>query len=356
MPLISLVVLLFCTTFMFIVLSNSGNAWNSVKIIITYWFPLFIFLQLENDSDNRDVFFTKAMLFLFVVTLCTTYINLLENPSIARALTAGVTAEERVAELQRKNCGDIYLIQSAVMLVPFLINNIAKRIHSIISAIAIVFIFIILLQASFTIALIVFAITLVLSVIFSFKTSVSIKLVIAILIFAIIAINLGDILLFLKNSIDNEYINERVSDLIRAIEDRDVITTKDNFSGRYLLYKLSFDTFKENIFGIGPLYFVATHYGVGNHSQILDDMARYGIFAIAFYVAFFVGYYKFLKERWSKINSANVVIPFMVSMILFLFLNVGFRGNHESLVTLFIMPGLPAVLEKHIDKKQLQIK
>ena len=249
---------------------------------------------------------------------------------------------------QSKNCGDIYLVQSMVLFVPFLLNNIKKKFAPLLNWCVLIFIAVFLMYASFTIALFVYLATVLFSLICMSNTDRYVKvLLISIVVFGLI-INMEAIIEILYGLIDNSYIKERLNTLLSMLNGE----KSDN--GRFDYYKMSYETFVKNPFGVGPFYFEKGR-GIGNHSQILDDLARYGVFAILFYIAFFVNYYKLLANRWATIGSKSVVVPYMLSMIVFLTLNPGFRGSAESVVTLLIMPGLPCVLSerKHFKVKPL---
>ena len=100
-----------------------------------------------------------------------------------------------------------------------------------------------------------------------------------------------------------------------------------------------------NPFGVGAHYsYVVGSKGLGYHSQILDDLARFGVFALAFYAAFFASYYKHLKEAWTRAGYPRIAIMVVITWILFLFLNIGLRSADESIVMLFLMPAIPLLL------------
>ena len=85
-------------------------------------------------------------------------------------------------------------------------------------------------------------------------------------------------------------------------------------------------------------------HGIGYHSEILDDLARYGVFAAGFYLWFFYEYIRMMKEQWSGIGLQSAVFPVCTVYALFLLLNIGFRSADESIFILYILPGLPDML------------
>ena len=85
-------------------------------------------------------------------------------------------------------------------------------------------------------------------------------------------------------------------------------------------------------------------HGIGFHSEVMDDLARYGIFALGFYLLFFYEYARLLREQWTKVGLACVTFPVCTVYALFLLLNIGFRSADESIFMLFILPALPDIL------------
>ena len=343
---VSSVALAYCVVIVYMGVIGYGNAMSSIRIITSYWFPLFLFTVVEQGKNEDVGYFVKLAIAIVVITALTTYFNLLINPSISRSLTASNTSQEVVYGYQSKNCGDIYLVQSMVLLVPFLLNNIKKKLVPLLNWAVLIFIAVFLIHASFTISLFVYIATVLFSLICMSNTDRYVKvLLISIVVFGLV-INMEAIIEFLYGSIDNAFIKERLNTLLSMLNGE----KSDN--GRFDYNKMSYETFIKNPLGVGPFYFEKCR-GIGNHSQILDDLARYGVFAILFYAVFFVNYYKLLIKRWSMIGSNAVVLPYMLSMIVFLTLNPGFRGSAESVVTLLIMPGLPYVLGK---QKQSEVR
>ena len=101
----------------------------------------------------------------------------------------------------------------------------------------------------------------------------------------------------------------------------------------------------DNPFGVGPWYsYHIGEKGIGYHSALLDNMARYGVFAIVFYIAFFSKYYQLLRAQWQKLSLEEAVSPMLFAWIFFLLLNIGFRSADESIFMLYILPVLPDIL------------
>ena len=97
--------------------------------------------------------------------------------------------------------------------------------------------------------------------------------------------------------------------------------------------------------GIGPWYsYVVGDRGIGYHSAILDDMARYGLAALAFYGVFLAKYYRMLREQWARIGLRAAAAVITAGWALLLLLKIAFRAADESIFMLYILPVLPDIL------------
>jgi len=167
-------------------------------------------------------------------------------------------------------------------------------------------------------------------------------MIISALLVIILVIPWEDILFFLSSNIKNEWISNRLQSVAISDEQGGNVGLLGN---RVNLYASSLHTFANNVFGIGPEYSYRMYdNGIGYHSQILDDLARYGIAAIIFYGCFFRSYYVLLVKQWKQINMEEVAMPIIIIYICFLFLNPGFTSAYESVMMFLIIPLLPELI------------
>ena len=118
-----------------------------------------------------------------------------------------------------------------------------------------------------------------------------------------------------------------------------------HMKGRFDAYVHSISTILQHPLGVGPYYFsYEARAFIGRHSQILDDIARYGAAAIVFYCVFLHRYYVLLKEKWSKIGIGSIAGSITIVYAVLLILNIGFRAAEESVIMLFILPELPEIV------------
>ena len=223
---------------------------------------------------------------------------------------------------------------------PIFVYMIKMKFNFILASIALLFIFMAVLKASFTICFLLLIAGIVLSLIY--VKGITGKIIITISVISLLFLPWGSILGRLSVVVDNPYISQRLYEMSRLLSEGVI---EKNVSGRVEAYLSSFQTFIKNPLGIGAHYsYKMLEKGIGYHSQILDDLARYGIFALAFYIAFLSQYYKLLIKQWSKINMAEAVFPMFIVYVGFLILNIAFRSSAESVVVLFILPVLPDII------------
>jgi hypothetical protein len=123
-------------------------------------------------------------------------------------------------------------------------------------------------------------------------------------------------------------------------------------AGRIDVYTRSISTLLHHPLGVGPYYFsYEAKKFIGTHSQILDDLARYGVAALAFCCVFIKRYYTLIEEKWSKIGIGSIAGSITIVYAVLLLLNIGFRSAEESVIMLFILPELPEIVLYQKEKK-----
>ena len=160
----------------------------------------------------------------------------------------------------------------------------------------------------------------------------------------------ADLFSYFASVINNETISERLHSISTSIA---YGMASGNLASRADVYMSSLNTFLKHPFGVGPEYTYSTfENGIGYHSQFLDDLARYGIFGIIFYIAFFIGYYKLIRKQWDKVNMRQIAIPVVVTYFCFLVFNIGFASAHEGVLMLMLMPTLPEFIIRETHRPQ----
>ncbi len=324
------------------VMFNYYDASKHIRVSFTFWGTALIYYLLSYNPPLQRAF-GRFLLILFIINCITSFIGVYFNPSAARALTNASRSPEAIEEdiyLSKRNISSIYLFQSLVVIAPIFIFMVKKKIKTFWAITAVILIFIAILKASFTISLLLLMAGIGLSLIY--VKGIAGKVLLVLFSFILVLLPWSSIFGYLSDVIENSYISTRLHDLSVYFSEGNITGT---VSARFNVYISSFMTFIRHPFGIGAHYsYNKLENGIGYHSQILDDLARYGVFALAFYIVFLTQYFKLLKKQWVKINMEEAVFPIFIVYVGFLILNIAFRSSAESVVMLYILPVLPDLI------------
>lgn len=340
-------VLAYFAVFTFFTLLNVGTADRHIRVSFSFWGTLIIFYITSNYPDLQSRL-CKLMFLMFFATTITSILGVIANPQAARLITYAGNDEQEDIVIRLLNIGGLAFFQGLVITVPIWVSFISQQKYRIFSIVMLVLIFIGLLHASFTISIILFFVAILLGYMAN-KASATKIFIFACVLLLVFVVPWEQVLVYFAERTNNARIHDRLLSLADTWASG---AAEGDLKARVELYGASLDTFLRHPFGVGPEYtYVDFQNGIGYHSQILDDMARYGIFALAFYVAFFAGYFKVVKAQWRKINMEQVAWPVLVLYICFLILNPGFTSAHESVMMLFMIPTIPIVLQKRNNRK-----
>ncbi len=336
-------VLAYFVVFTVLYLLKVDDASAHIRVSFIFWGAALLCFGVLDDGGRCRI--GKYLLFLFIVTVITSSIGVITDNNAARTI-AHVAADDALQNSYKlKNIASIYLFQGMVCFVPVLICLPKNGKQWLLSAILLISVFVVLLNASFTISLLVFVFAVAISLVQrgTGMRRLFMALLIGVLTFVLL-MNASEILLFLSETIENEKISERLYYLAQGI-------VSGSFGGdvgdRWKIYQASLKTFLEHPFGVGAHYsYRIFEDGIGYHSQFLDDLARYGIAALAFYATFFISYYRYLKKQWEKVDCPQVAAAVSMVYLVFLIMNLGFRSADESMMMLFILPVLPLLIAK----------
>ena len=332
-----------------------GDAGKHVRVGLTF-FTVYLLYEVGLTSAGR-VRVGRWMLAMFLITALTSFIGLLENTNAARTIMhSAADNEEATMAYMRQNIATYSFFQSTVCFVPVLIAVFRRK--KWVMELGVAAIGLLMLQASFTIALMIYAIALGLSLAYYAWQQKGYALVVGAIVMCVLAaaflISGSEILTWLAETINNKFISARL------LEIRDLLFLEDRMMtggllGRAERYGASLQTFLTHPMGVGPKYsYKALQDGIGYHSQILDDLARYGVVAIVFYVMYFRGYYQLLRREWSKLGEGSVAGLVTVIYILGLTLNIGMRSGQEAGVMFFVLPALPEIVLQARNRRRLR--
>lgn len=318
-----------------------ADAKDNIRVSLTFFGTAFVYSLYEYDID-RKVRFGNFLLVLFLVTSVTTIVGVIADPGAARAVANASKTKQAFEEdyiLGKKNISSLYLFQSMAIMTPIFVSFIRNQ-KKMIGIVSFAVCFFAILKASFTICLLVFFVGIILSLFYIKGNSKA--FLFAIILIVVLFLPWESIFNWLSKTISNKDISKRMTEL-------SLFFSTGNATGdsalRSLAYESSLKTFLSNPFGIGPLYsYKLGEDGIGYHSQFLDDLARYGVFGLAFYIMFFYRYYKMLKKEWNKVSMGEVAFPITILYFIFVVLNISFRSSVESVVMLYIILYIPDMM------------
>lgn len=335
-------------------LLDVGDASGHIRVSFTFWGTAIIY-YLFSFNKEAQARFGKYLLLLFCVTVITSTIGVFVDNSAARAIANASPKEDAIArdyELMRKNISSIYLFQSIVIFVPVTVMMLRYRRRPMAGAFLLVFIVLAVLKASFTISLLVLIAGGYLALISNRRVPVMIILTLCLV--ALVILPLDTIFELFAGVIPNHYISTRLEEIATFLSQRGA---QGDLQLRMQCYQFSLHTFMEHPFGTGPWYsYIIGDHGIGFHSEILDDLARYGFAALVFYLFFFCEYFHLLRSQWMKINLSCVAFPVCASYFAFLLLNIGFRSGDESVFMLYILPAVPEILIQSRKRREVMIE
>lgn len=333
-------VLMYLVLFSLLVLLGVGTAERHIRVSFTFWGTLLVYYIISEFPQAKKRLAVLALT-MFLATAVTSTIGVVVNPYAARILTyaSNDIAEDLIIRLM--NIGGIAFFQGLVVCAPILISFIYQKKYRVLAIAMLCGISISLVFASFTISIAMLLLAFLIG--YLANNSINTRTIILVLcVVALICIPWSNVLLAVGRSLGNEKIFARI-EAISKFFDTGVIS--GNMASRLSVYTTSFNTFLEHPWGVGPEYtYITYEKGIGYHSQLFDDLARYGIVAVVFYISFFVGYYHLLKKQWSQINMQRIAFPVSLLYFVFLILNLGFTSAHESVLMFLLIPVLPELI------------
>lgn len=340
-------ILIYMVVMSLMCLIDLKDANKHIRVSFTFWGTLLYYFLLDEfpDSKRRIV---KYVFFLTIVTYVTTLIGITIDNSAARTISYAGANGEISNSLLKRNISGVYFIQMSIMFVPlafYVFVNSKKRIKFFAFAFLVVE-FYFVLRASFTISLAIYVLAIMLSFFFFVgkrNSDMLLKIIgICTAGLLLISIDWASIFKWLSDNIENTFISNRMEDMYNLL----IGGKKTGDAGlRMDLYVSSLKTFSENLFGIGPNYsYIKFDEGIGHHSQMLDDFARYGIFGIMFYLVYIKNYYRLIKSRYSQSNCGDVAAPMIALYFIFLLLNLSFRSSDESVVMFLVLPEIMEIM------------
>lgn len=301
----------------------------------------------------RSVCWLKRFFFIciFITTVTTTH-TLMTNVNASRYLTSSSVDENVQNSLQILNVGSFDYIYGILISLSSIIINARyekkyKRLAYLLLSLLIV---ICIVKANFTIAYILLLVSALLYVLPKSKSILS-KIMTILTIFLMVFITpflLEKIFHALMNSTTSIYSQNKLESLLGVLNGT---SSLGDTSIRFSLMKMDIDSFLSSpLFGVGGYYRTSVGTGVGQHSQLLDELARYGIFGVLLLFFFIV---RSVKHLWNEYMEKGRQNPLLIpTMMLFGLSLLNPMFNDGILVCYFAV--IPIMLRgKEIDDEDM---
>lgn len=337
---------------------EAGNPIAYAKIGIIFWIPVImsnLYIHYYYNSKKKALIY--IILLYFILTTIPTMIEVFANPGAIRELSyGGVDTIEDYSKVQR-NVGTFSYVYGLAIIIPFLIHILIeaknKKIYLLLTLISIMT----LIKASFTIAIIISVISMLIYYLTSKKNITHKIMIVSIsILFVVISFSfLPNFLIKLSNNIDNKYFKQRIIEVADFIGGNEI--NGGDLTSRLELYQKSFNTFlKHPIVGVGGYYYIEfNNPGIGYHSQLIDDMARYGIFSLFFVIIFFYYYRKYLLKISTKGTNNRIINTTIFGVLFLALINPCFNNEWISIIMFILLPTYCSLEKEESNEKNSEI-
>ncbi|MBE6802793.1 MAG: O-antigen ligase family protein [Ruminococcaceae bacterium] len=297
---------------------------------------LFLIRVLKNANKEQKNALLMLLLVLYIIVLYNTFIVVLENPDAVRSW-------ENFSEMEAENIGNYYFVYS----VPIIITGLSvcmARLKGFKKFFCLGFIFVLfvfLLLASYTLAVLIAVLGLILQVFLSLKSPVTKILFIIAAVIALFFV--PDLLLFISENAPSGNMAIRFKELYSFFTSGD--SSGYNLNGRLTLYRMSIEAFLNSpIIGNRNLDF-------DGHATFLTVLADTGIIGgIPFYYLLFS-----MNKRMKAFLNENArnFIPAFFSLLLMGFTNPIHNSLPLAFAVWFIVP---LIINALINKEGEKVK
>lgn len=317
----------FCSKFIALVLANicifgfffiakMGNVSEMIAGYVAFWsFAIIFEFYFKNKDIEAMHFIAIALLIVITITAVTTTCASMIYPNISKNTYLDGSGSNLMYQL---NVGGFDYVAGMCILVPTLIQLFVRKrnkllVIPILTCVSAIFL------SGYTIAFLIFMVGIVGIIISEKNGKMNFKRLALLMIILLIgflfvrsAKNLVD---FIAKS--NEHLASRLYELIDL--SRGSLAGTSDIASRFYFYQMSLKTFASRIlYGVGPYYFYGG-IGIGNHSQIFDDLARYGIGICIVYLIFIINFCKWIIKI---VQHSKQEFYLDVSFLLFCLLSI----------------------------------
>jgi hypothetical protein len=288
-------------------------------IIFLYVYIGYYYFSIANRKTINIILLIMSIFFLMTVTTSSFYL-LTTSLNVSRMLTSSSTDFEVTEMLRQRNIGAYDYVYGIIIILPAIILAIKENLPR-----TKLFLYLVLISflgtfmvilSNFLIAYILLFLILFSMIIMLIKKNIYILLILIIVLVMVLPI-IDEIILFVlnfaKELTPSIMTKMKINNIIYFISDNN--TNLSDVTARGVLLKNSLISFLDSpMFGIGAYYH--NSYLVGNHSQIIDDLSRYGIFgSLPFYLFIFL----VLRKYYRELKKGKDI--FLISCIIFITLS-----------------------------------
>ena len=297
---------------------------------------LLLIRTLKTATREQKKLLLVILVALFAVVLYNTFLEILNNPDAIRHW-------EEFADMEDENIGNYYFVYS----VPIVIVGISvcmaklKGFRKLICLGMIAVLFLFLLQASYTLAILIAILGFALQIFLSFKSPVT--KILFVIVAVIAAFFIPDLLLFIANNAASNNMSVRFMELYSFFTSGD--SSGYNLNGRLTLYGMSIQAFFNSpIVGNRSLNF-------DGHATFLTVLADTGIIGgIPFYYLLFS-----MNKRMKALLNENAInfLPAFFCLLLMGFSNPIHNSLPLAFAVWFIVP---LIINTLINKEREKVK
>ncbi len=292
---------------------GNGNAFSIfVSIMMLMVWPVFSSFLLEFQNDKRIVKTSKILLLcisaLLILTMVTTYNGNLLYPGASRDLAHFEEDKTGLLPLYiNMNIGGFGFIYTITLVFPLLAYWMKTNALTFIMGIATFILAVLCIMASqYTIALLMLLISIVLCFFPRKIKRYYIYIFIAILLFLIILGPwLANFFLYLSDAVEGKMLSARLYEIYQILSGSGVEMDSDTV-GRVELIRKSWNTFADN-------FIIGSSEGLGDHSYIVDNLARFGVMGL---VAMIISFRCLYKQYISKLKNSELYYYALASYLI----------------------------------------
>ena len=289
-----------------------------------------------NDTNNkRKKIIIYILFFDYLYIGINTFFQLQINPSISRVLaTSAEHVESILGEVTMSGIGSYSyfyaLVIISILMCHYMLNTNKKKLLLIILLVGI---FLLLVNAQFTMSVLFFIFFIFFVLITEKKTSAKYFMIriLFLIAFIIILLNIGSIINYVSNFV-GEDLAVRLNELNDSLLGNGY--SQGDIGARIDVYKMSINSFFNNI-----LYGSFGNKNFGGHSSILDILGAYGIIGFSAIYTFFKMYKLIIKSV--RKYQRNVVKICFIYFIVLSFLNPA----HLSTIIIALFIVIPLFLD-----------